>query len=46
MSCVESHQNESEKANPKGTIILGVFIHCEGCANEVLKSLRGFQGLN
>lgn len=33
------------KINPQGMIILGVYIHCEGCANEVLKYLRGFEGL-
>lgn len=43
MSCVET-QNVNDKINPQGIIILGVNIHCEGCANEVLKHLRGFQG--
>ncbi|XP_057787611.1 heavy metal-associated isoprenylated plant protein 8-like [Salvia miltiorrhiza] len=39
------NENENEKMNPKGIIVLGVYIHCEGCANEVLKYLRGFQGV-
>ncbi|CAK9144342.1 unnamed protein product [Ilex paraguariensis] len=33
------------KMNPKGEIVLGVFIHCEGCANEVVNCLRGFDGV-
>ncbi|KAI3467746.1 hypothetical protein Pfo_024409 [Paulownia fortunei] len=37
--------NEENKNNPNGIIILGVYIHCEGCANEVLKCLRGFEGV-
>ncbi|PIN06325.1 Copper chaperone [Handroanthus impetiginosus] len=31
--------------NPIGIIILGVYIHCEGCEKEVLKCLRGFEGV-
>ncbi|KZV17113.1 heavy metal-associated isoprenylated plant protein 26-like [Dorcoceras hygrometricum] len=38
-------QNEENKNNPEGIIILGVYIHCEGCGNEVLRSLRGYQGV-
>ncbi|KAL8456388.1 hypothetical protein ACS0TY_034559 [Phlomoides rotata] len=33
------------KNNPQGIIVLGVNIHCEGCANEVSKCLRGFEGV-
>ncbi|XP_075522574.1 heavy metal-associated isoprenylated plant protein 8-like [Primulina tabacum] len=38
-------QNEENKNNPKGIIILGVYIHCEGCGNKVLRSLRGYEGV-
>lgn len=38
-------QNEENKNNPNGIIILGVYLHCEGCGNEVLRSLRGYEGL-
>ncbi|KAK4486058.1 hypothetical protein RD792_008723 [Penstemon davidsonii] len=38
--------NEEQNPNPKGNnIVLGVYIHCEGCGNQVLKSLRGFEGV-
>ncbi|OIS95764.1 PREDICTED: heavy metal-associated isoprenylated plant protein 8-like [Nicotiana attenuata] len=38
--------NEENKNNAKGVIIiLGVYIHCQGCKEEVLKSLRGFDGV-
>ncbi|KAJ8548294.1 hypothetical protein K7X08_030763 [Anisodus acutangulus] len=39
-------KNEENKNNSKGVIIiLGVYIHCRGCKEQVLKSLRGFDGV-
>ncbi|XP_049342572.1 heavy metal-associated isoprenylated plant protein 8-like [Solanum verrucosum] len=39
-------KNEENKNNSKGIIIiLGVYIHCQGCKQQVLKSLRGFDGV-
>lgn len=35
---------EGNKLNPKDVIVLGVFIHCQGCAQTIHKSLRGFEG--
>ncbi|KAM7468786.1 hypothetical protein LguiB_016348 [Lonicera macranthoides] len=43
-SSSEKH-NEDNKGNPKGVIVLGVYLHCQGCADEVVKSLRGFHGV-
>ncbi|KAL0421588.1 UNVERIFIED_CONTAM: Heavy metal-associated isoprenylated plant protein 7 [Sesamum latifolium] len=37
--------NEENRNNPDGVIVLGTYIHCEGCGNQVLKCLRGFQGV-
>ncbi|XP_042051744.1 heavy metal-associated isoprenylated plant protein 8-like [Salvia splendens] len=42
MSCVATN-NQNGNNNQEGVIVLGVYIHCEGCANEVLNHLRGFQ---
>ncbi|CAA3026282.1 heavy metal-associated isoprenylated plant 8-like [Olea europaea subsp. europaea] len=36
---------EQNKKNPDGVIVLGVYIHCEGCQTEVLRCLRGFEGV-
>lgn len=44
MACVATN-NQNGNNNQEGVIVLGVYIHCEGCANEVLNHLRGFQGL-
>ncbi|KAL6529106.1 hypothetical protein OROHE_014850 [Orobanche hederae] len=41
----QHEQKQLEKSNVDGIIILGVNIHCEGCANDVLKCLRGFEGV-
>ncbi|XP_059315949.1 heavy metal-associated isoprenylated plant protein 8-like [Lycium ferocissimum] len=42
----KSKTEENKNTNPKGvTIILGVYIHCQGCKEQVLKSLRGFDGV-
>ncbi|XP_059635997.1 heavy metal-associated isoprenylated plant protein 7-like [Cornus florida] len=41
-----AENEESKKTqNTKGVIVLGVYIHCEGCADKVIKSLRGFDGV-
>ncbi|KAG8365855.1 hypothetical protein BUALT_Bualt17G0015300 [Buddleja alternifolia] len=45
MAKSEERSNEENKNNPEGRIVLGVFIHCEGCGNEVRKCLRGYQGV-
>ncbi|KAL2547227.1 Heavy metal transport/detoxification superfamily protein [Forsythia ovata] len=37
--------NEENKKNPDGVIVLGVYVHCEGCGDEVLRCLRGFEGV-
>ncbi|KVI05689.1 heavy metal-associated isoprenylated plant protein 8-like [Cynara cardunculus var. scolymus] len=29
----------------KGAIVLGVYLHCQGCVETVVKSLRGFDGV-
>ncbi|XP_019180365.1 PREDICTED: heavy metal-associated isoprenylated plant protein 7-like [Ipomoea nil] len=34
-----------EEQNPGGIIILGVYIHCKGCADTVRDSLIGFDGV-
>ncbi|KAL0335940.1 UNVERIFIED_CONTAM: Heavy metal-associated isoprenylated plant protein 7 [Sesamum radiatum] len=46
-ACDQHHQNPNEenRNNPDGVIVLGTYIHCEGCGNQVLKCLRGFQGV-
>ncbi|CAI9756369.1 unnamed protein product [Fraxinus pennsylvanica] len=41
----ENNKNEESKNNPDGVIVLGVYIHCEGCQDEVLRCLRGFEGV-
>ncbi|CAH9129633.1 unnamed protein product [Cuscuta epithymum] len=35
----------SNEQNPGGTIVLGVYIHCQGCADTVKGSLIGFDGV-
>lgn len=43
---MKEYKNEENENNPKGTIIiLGIYIHCQGCKDQVLKSLRGFDGI-
>lgn len=34
-----------DNKHPNNVIILSVYIHWEGCANEVLKCLRGYEGV-
>lgn len=36
---------DEKQEGSKEDIILKVYMHCEGCANKVLKSLRGFDGM-
>ncbi|KAI8005891.1 Heavy metal-associated isoprenylated plant protein 8, partial [Camellia lanceoleosa] len=37
--------NKENKPNPKGVIVLGVYMHCQGCADKIVKYLRGFDGV-
>lgn len=37
------NNNNNNKQNA-GAIVLGVYLHCEGCVKTVVKSLRGFEG--
>ncbi|KAI3730809.1 hypothetical protein L1987_61987 [Smallanthus sonchifolius] len=41
------NEQKSEKNNKQnaGTIVLGVYLHCQGCVETVVKSLRGFDGV-
>ncbi|XP_042053418.1 heavy metal-associated isoprenylated plant protein 8-like [Salvia splendens] len=41
---VEMEHNDHD--HPNGVIILRVYIHCEGCGDEVFKCLRGYQGVD
>ncbi|KAI3817431.1 hypothetical protein L1987_11221 [Smallanthus sonchifolius] len=38
------NEQKSEKNNKQnaGTMVLGVYLHCQGCVETVVKSLRGF----
>lgn len=36
---------EGNQLSPRGVIVLGVFIHCQGCAHTIRNSLRGFEGI-
>ncbi|KAI7996669.1 Heavy metal-associated isoprenylated plant protein 8 [Camellia lanceoleosa] len=38
-------ENKENKPNPKGVIVLGVYMHCQGCADKIVKYLRGFDGV-
>ncbi|KAK1415870.1 hypothetical protein QVD17_31658 [Tagetes erecta] len=40
----KSENNNKQKQNA-GAIVLGVYLHCEGCVKTVVKSLRGFDGV-
>ncbi|KAL8258406.1 hypothetical protein R6Q59_030447 [Mikania micrantha] len=40
----EAKADKNNKQNT-GTIVLGVYLHCEGCVKTVVKSLRGFAGV-
>ncbi|KAI3789211.1 hypothetical protein L2E82_02001 [Cichorium intybus] len=43
-----AHENSNEsktKSNNNGVIVLGVYLHCQGCVETVVKSLRGFDGV-
>ncbi|MCD7472268.1 hypothetical protein HAX54_013298 [Datura stramonium] len=41
----ESKESKPEPPPPPPEIVLRVFMHCEGCARKVRKSLKGFQGV-
>ncbi|XP_058192787.1 heavy metal-associated isoprenylated plant protein 7-like [Rhododendron vialii] len=39
-------KNENQNAqNPEGVIVLGVYMHCQGCADTIVNHLRGFDGV-
>ncbi|KAJ9709902.1 hypothetical protein PVL29_001404 [Vitis rotundifolia] len=42
---VDPKSRDKKQEESKEDIILKVYMHCEGCANKVLKSLRGFDGV-
>ncbi|XP_052203970.1 heavy metal-associated isoprenylated plant protein 7-like [Diospyros lotus] len=35
----------NNEENPDGVIVLGLYMHCDGCAETVVKHLRGFYGV-
>ncbi|KAH0749791.1 hypothetical protein KY290_029023 [Solanum tuberosum] len=41
----EKKEAKPEPPPPPPEIVLRVFMHCEGCARKVRKSLKGFQGV-
>ncbi|CAN4124822.1 unnamed protein product [Withania somnifera] len=42
----KASKSDENKNNSKGIIIiLGVYIHCQGCKEQVLRSLHGFDGV-
>ncbi|KAI3515855.1 hypothetical protein L1887_14760 [Cichorium endivia] len=44
----ENSDESKTKSNNKqsnGVIVLGVYLHCQGCVETVVKSLRGFDGV-
>ncbi|KAA8528946.1 hypothetical protein F0562_033566 [Nyssa sinensis] len=41
----ENNEENKNTQNPKGVIVLGVYMHCQGCANKVVKCLGGFDGV-
>ncbi|XP_076917142.1 heavy metal-associated isoprenylated plant protein 8-like [Bidens hawaiensis] len=41
----KSNNQKSDKNNKAGTIVLGVYLHCQGCVETLVKSLRGFEGV-
>lgn len=40
----EGNKNEGAPPPPPQEIILGVYMHCEGCAKKVRRCLKGFDG--
>lgn len=42
----EKESKEEESPAPPPEIVLRVFMHCEGCARKVRRSLKGFPGQN
>lgn len=41
----EEKKEEEKKDEEPPEIVLKVYMHCEGCAKKVEKSLRGYEGL-
>ncbi|KAI4343592.1 hypothetical protein L6164_010926 [Bauhinia variegata] len=41
----ESKDGKEAKDQPPPEIVLKVYMHCEGCARKVRRSLKGFQGV-
>ncbi|XP_076882104.1 heavy metal-associated isoprenylated plant protein 8-like [Bidens hawaiensis] len=41
----KSNNQKSDKNNKAGKIVLGVYLHCQGCVETLVKSLRGFEGV-
>nr|GEV50078.1 heavy metal-associated isoprenylated plant protein 8-like [Tanacetum cinerariifolium] len=44
----ENKQKDNKQSDNKqtaGVIVLGVYLHCQGCVETVVKSLRGFDGV-
>ncbi|PWA34472.1 Heavy metal-associated domain, HMA [Artemisia annua] len=39
----DNKQNDNKQN--AGAIVLGVYLHCQGCVETVVKSLRGFEGV-
>lgn len=40
----DGKESKEEAAAPPPEIVLKVFMHCEGCARKVRRSLKGFPG--
>ncbi|KAK9280794.1 hypothetical protein L1049_003683 [Liquidambar formosana] len=38
-------KEENNKKKPDVVIVLKVYIHCDGCADQILKCLKGFDGV-
>ncbi|EPS58488.1 hypothetical protein M569_16325, partial [Genlisea aurea] len=38
-------ENPNPNPNPDGAIVLRVYVHCQGCAEDIRRSLRGFDGV-
>ncbi|XP_058194384.1 heavy metal-associated isoprenylated plant protein 8-like [Rhododendron vialii] len=40
-----TNEESNKKQNPYGVIVLGVYMHCQGCADTITKYLRGSDGV-
>lgn len=40
----DGKESKEEAPAPPPEIVLKVYMHCEGCARKVRRSLKGFQG--